>query len=143
MPIRKANAQWNGDLLKGNGTISTETGVLNNTQFNFSSRFEEGKGTNPEELIGAAHAGCYSMALSAGLSGGGFKVNWVKTSDTVHIDKVDGGFAITAIDINCEANVEGISKEDFLKAAEDTKAGCPVSKALTGVKFNLNAKLVE
>lgn len=142
MPIRKANAQWNGDLLKGNGTISTETGVLENTQFNFSSRFEEGKGTNPEELIGAAHAGCYSMALSAGLSAEGFKVNWVKTQDSVHIDKVEGGFAITAIDINCEASVEGITEEQFLKAAEGTKAGCPVSKALTGVKFNLNAKLV-
>lgn len=142
MPVRKANAQWNGDLLTGNGTISTQTGVLENTQFNFSSRFEEGKGTNPEELLGAAHAGCYSMALSAGLSASGFKVNWVKTADTVHIDKGEGGFAITTIDINCEANVLGISEEAFLKAAKETEAGCPVSKALTGVKFNLTAKLV-
>jgi osmotically inducible protein OsmC len=141
MPVRKASAEWRGDLLKGSGNITTESKILNNVAYNFVSRFESGKETNPEELIGAAHAACYSMALANGLSGAGFKVNSIKTEDKVHIVKLDSGFTITKIEIDSVADVDGIDEATFYKHAEDTKKGCPVSKALTGVEMILNAKL--
>ena len=141
MPVRKANAEWRGDLKNGSGNISTETGVLNNTAYNFVSRFEQGNETNPEELIGAAHAACYSMALANGLAGAGFTVNSIKTEDKVHIDKLDSGFTITKIEISTEADVEGVDDETFQKHAEDTKKACPVSKALTGTEMVLTATL--
>lgn len=142
MPIRKAKAEWSGDLLSGKGNLATETGSFNG-QYSFSSRFEEGTGTNPEELIAAAHAGCYSMALSAGLAKGGYKPISVKTEDQVYIEKLEEGFRITKIVVNCEAVVEGIDEATFQTYAENTKNTCPVSKALTGTTFELNAKLVQ
>ncbi|HTP59082.1 MAG TPA: OsmC family peroxiredoxin [Spirochaetia bacterium] len=143
MPVRKGQAEWQGDLLKGKGTLGTETGTLKGVPYNFSSRFESGKGTNPEELLAAAHAACYSMALSAGLSGKGYKVNSIRTEDTVHIDKQGDGFAITTIEISTEASVDGIDDATFQKFAEETKIGCPVSKALTGPRMVLKARLTK
>lgn len=143
MPIRSANATWKGNLKEGKGSVSTESGLVSDADYSFAKRFENEKGTNPEELLGAAHAACYSMALSNALSSDGFTVKSVKTADKVHLDKVANGFAITKIEINCEAEVSGIDEKTFLKFAEDTKKGCPVSKALTGVEFVLNAKLLK
>jgi osmotically inducible protein OsmC len=141
MPVRTASAEWKGNLTQGTGTINTETGVLKNTAYNFVSRFEQGNETNPEELIGAAHAACFSMALAHALSGAGFKVNSVQTEDKVHINKTDAGFTITKIEVNTTADVEGIDNDTFQKHAESTKTGCPVSKALTGTHLVLTAKL--
>jgi len=141
MPVRKGHGEWQGDLLKGKGTLGTETGTLKGVPYSFSSRFESGKGTNPEELLAAAHAACYSMALSAGLSGKGYKVNSIRTEDSVHIDKQGDGFAITTIEVSTEASVDGIDDATFQKFAEETKVGCPVSKALAGARFELKARL--
>jgi len=141
MPIRTANATWNGDLKTGKGIVSSESGLIKDAAYNFGQRFEEVKGTNPEELLGAAHAACFSMAFSAGLSGAGFKVKSVKTTDKVHLDKVGDGFTITKIEITCDAEVEGVDEKKFQEIAEGTKKGCPVSRALTGVEFVLKATL--
>lgn len=141
MPVRKGSAIWNGTLKEGNGTLSTETGTLKNIAYNFTSRFEEGNQTNPEELIGAAHSGCFSMALSGMLTTAGFKVNSIKTEDKVHIVKQENGFTITKIEINTTGDVEGINEEEFRKYAENAKSGCPVSRALTGTSFVLTASL--
>ena len=141
MPIRKGHGEWHGDLTKGSGSLGTESGTLRNVAYSFSSRFESGKGTNPEELIAAAHAACYSMALSAALSGAGFKVNSIRTEDQVHVEKQGAGFAITRLDIDTEASVEGIDEATFQKHAEETKKGCPVSKALAIPTVVLNARL--
>jgi lipoyl-dependent peroxiredoxin len=141
MPTRTANATWNGDLKTGKGIVSAESGLFKDAAYNFAQRFENAKGTNPEELLGAAHAACYSMALSAGLSGAGFKVKSVKTTDKVHIDKVGDGFTITKIEVSCDAEVEGVDEKKFQEIAENTKKGCPVSRALTGVEFILKATL--
>lgn len=143
MPIRKGNAEWRGDLIKGSGNISSESGVLKDVAYNFVSRFEQGNETNPEELLGAAHSACFSMALSNNLSKAGFKVNSVKTEDKVHIEKLEAGFTITKIEVNTVGNVEGIDEGEFKKQAEEAKKGCPVSRALTGVEFILNAALVK
>jgi osmotically inducible protein OsmC len=143
MPIRKGNAEWRGDLIKGSGNISSESGVLKNVAYNFVSRFEQGNETNPEELVGAAHAACFSMALSNNLSKAGFKVNSVKTEDKVYIEKLEAGFTITKIEMNTVGNVEGIDEAEFKKQAEEAKKGCPVSRALTGVQFVLNANLAK
>jgi osmotically inducible protein OsmC len=141
MPIRKANAEWKGDLKGGKGSLNTETKVLNNTAYDFGSRFETGSTTNPEELIGAAHAGCFSMALANSISKEGFKVNSIKTDANVYLEKLESGFTITKIELNTVGDVEGIDAATFAKHAEQTKGGCPVSKALTGPKIILNAKL--
>ena len=133
MPVRKGYGEWKGDLQRGSGSLGTESGSLKGLAYSFSSRFESGKGTNPEELLGAAHAACYSMALAAAVSSAGFKVDSIRTEDSVHIDKQADGFAITGIDIATEASIEGID--------EDTKKGCPVSKALSGLRLTLVAKL--
>ena len=143
MPVRKANAEWRGDLIKGSGNISSESGVLKEAAYNFISRFEQGKETNPEELLGAAHSACYSMALSNALSKAGFKVNFVRTEDKVHIEKLEAGFTITKIEVNTEGSVDGIDAAAFSAQAEDAKKNCPVSRALTGVEFVLNARLVK
>jgi osmotically inducible protein OsmC len=140
---RKGYGEWRGDLPKGKGTLGTESEALKGVPYSFSSRFESGKGTNPEELLAAAHAACYSMALSAGLSGKGYKVNSVRTEDSVHIEKQGDGFAITTIEIDTEASVDGIDDATFQKFAEETKVGCPVSKALAGPRMVLKAKLVK
>ena len=141
MPVRKASAQWMGDLKNVKGLLNTETKLLNNTGYDFGSRFETGSTTNPEELVGAAHAGCYSMALANSLAKEGFKVNAINTEAKVHLEKLEDGFAITKIELDSIGDVEGIDAETFAKHAEQTKTGCPVSKALTGPMIILNAKL--
>lgn len=141
MPVRKANAEWKGNLKEGNGIISTETGVLKNTAYNFVSRFETGKETNPEELLGAAHSSCYSMALAGALSGAGFKVNSIFTEDKVHIEKLETGFTVTRIEVNCKADVEGVDNATFQKLAAETKSGCPIAKALNVKEIILTAEL--
>ncbi|MBT8380034.1 MAG: OsmC family protein [Ignavibacteria bacterium] len=141
MPVRKANAQWQGDLKNGKGALNTETKLLENTAYDFGSRFDKGSHTNPEELIGAAHAGCYSMALANSISKEGFKVNSINTDAKVYLEKLEDGFTITKIELDSIGDVEGIDAATFAKHAEQTKSGCPVSKALTGPMIVLNAKL--
>ena len=137
---RKASAVWTGGLKDGKGTISTDSGVLSNSQYSFGTRFEEGKGTNPEELIGAAHAGCFSMALSAQLGEAGIKPERIETTATVTLDKSDGGFAITAVHLDVRAKIPGADQQAFEKAANDAKIGCPVSK-LFKAQITMDAKL--
>ena len=127
---RSASAEWKGGLKDGKGTISTESGVLANTQYSFGTRFENGKGTNPEELIGAAHAGCFSMALSAQLGEAGMTADSIATTATVNLEKVEGGFAITAVHLMVKAKIPGADQAKFMTAANNAKAGCPVSKVL-------------
>ena len=139
---RKASAVWQGDLKSGKGSISTASGVLSKTQYSFGTRFEQGVGTNPEELIAAAHAGCFSMALAAGLGKGGFNPESVRTTAKVHLEKQDAGFAITRIELDTEAKVPGIDNAKFQEFADGAKKGCPVSKALAGAQISLNARLL-
>jgi osmotically inducible protein OsmC len=127
---RSASAVWKGGLKDGKGAISTASGVLADTQYSFSTRFEEGKGTNPEELIAAAHAGCFSMALSAQLGNAGKTAESIHTEATVTMDKTDAGFTITAVHLKVRAKVPGASPPDFQQAAEAAKQGCPVSRVL-------------
>lgn len=138
MPSRKAEAEWKGNLKDGKGTLRTESGAANGS-YSFVSRFEEGSGTNPEELIAAAHAGCFSMALSAGLSKAGHEPVSVRTEATVHLEKVDQGFQITRIELDCKAEVPGISDEDFQKEAASAKENCPISKLLRTAEITLKA----
>ena len=137
---RKGSAVWRGGLKDGKGIVSTESGVLSNTQYSFSTRFEDGKGTNPEELIAAAHAGCFSMALSAQLGGAGITPDQIQTTATVSLDKTDGGFAITAIHLDVVAKIPGGDKQAFDTAADNAKAGCPVSKVLNAT-ITMDARL--
>ena len=141
MPVRKADAEWNGTLKEGAGHVRTESGAID-TQYSFGSRFESGVGTNPEELIGAAHAGCFTMALSAGLSKAGYVPTRVKTTAAVRLDKVGEGFGITKIDLECEADVPDLDDGTFQEQAKTAKANCPVSKALAGVEISLKATLL-
>ena len=127
---RSASAVWSGGLKEGRGSISTESGVLSDTQYSFSTRFEAGKGTNPEELIAAAHAGCFSMALSAQLANEGKTAQRIRTEATVTLLKTDAGFTITAVHLTVRAQVPDITPPDFEKAAGNAKNGCPVSRAL-------------
>ena len=139
---RSASAMWNGDLKSGKGTISTDSGVLSNTQYSFSTRFENGVGTNPEELIAAAHAACLSMALSAGLEGAGKVARRISTKASCTIEKAGAGFKITKMRLEVRGDVPGIDQAAFAKAAEAAKEGCPVSGALKGnVEFELDARL--
>ena len=142
MPVRRAEAEWKGSLLEGNGHMKMGTGAYDGP-FSFKSRMENGVGTNPEELIAAAHAGCFSMAFSAGLGKAGFTPMRVHTVAAVHFDKVDAGFAITSIDLETEAEIPGIDEATFQELAEGAKKGCPVSKALAGTTINLKAKLIK
>lgn len=141
MPVRKASASWKGNLKEGKGSVSTETSTLNSVAYNFVSRFESGSTTNPEELLGAAHAACFSMALAGNLAGAGFKVNEISTEDNVHIQKLDNGWTVTKLEVNVVADVEGVDNETFQKYAEDTKKGCPISRALNIKEVVLTAKL--
>lgn len=140
--IRTSKAQWNGSLKDGNGTVSLGSGAYDG-QYSFSSRFESGTGTNPEELIAAAHAGCFSMALSAGLGKAGHTATRISSEAKVHLEKVGEGFSITKIDLVTEGVVPGIDEATFLEFAENAKKGCPVSRALSAVEITLNAKLVQ
>ena len=143
MPVRKADAVWNGKLQDGNGTMKMASGAYEG-QYSFSSRFEEGTGTNPEELIAAAHAGCYSMALSGSLGRAGFDPKSVSTTAKVHINKKpEGGFIINKIELETEADVPGIEDGQFQEIANATKDACPVSVALGAVEeITVTAKLV-
>src|ERR687884_1122261 len=127
---RKASAIWQGGLKDGQGKISTESGVLANTQYSFSTRFEEGKGTNPEELIAAAHAGCFSMALSGQLGNAGMTAESIRTSAAVTLEKTDAGFTVTSIHLDVTAKIPGADQQAFETAANNAKAGCPVSRLL-------------
>lgn len=138
---RTADARWNGDLMKGNGTMRLGSGAYEG-KYSFGSRFDQDPGTNPEELIGAAHAGCFSMALSGALAKGGHAPENIETRAIVHLEKQEGGFAITGIDLTTKARVPGISEEAFLEIAEGAKQGCPVSKALAAVPIRLDATLI-
>ncbi len=138
---RKGSAVWTGGLKDGKGTVSTASGVLKETQYSFSTRFENGIGTNPEELIAAAHAGCFSMALSAQLGNDNLKPERIETTATVTLEKQDAGFAITTVHLDVTARIPGATEEAFRKSAEAAKAGCPVSKLLNA-KITMNARLV-
>lgn len=137
---RKASAQWKGGIKDGKGTISSDSGVLAETQYSFSTRFENGIGTNPEELIAAAHAGCFSMALSAELGEAGMTAESIKTTASVNIDKVEGGFAITTVHLDVTARIPGADQQAFESAANNAKINCPVSKVLNA-KITMDAKL--
>ena len=142
MPVRNAEAEWKGDLLQGSGHMKLGTGAYDGP-FSFKSRMEEGPGTNPEELIGAAHAGCFSMAFSAGAAKAGFTPTRVHTKAKVHFDKVEAGFAITSIELEMEAQIPNIDNAKFQELAEGAKKGCPVSKALAATPITLKATLVN
>jgi osmotically inducible protein OsmC len=137
---RKASAVWQGDLKQGKGAISTESGVLKETQYSFSTRFENGVGTNPEELIAAAHAGCFSMALSAELGKAGMNPSRIATTATLTMDKLEAGWTVTAIHLDTVASVSGADAAAFARVADSAKTGCPISRLLKA-NITLNAKL--
>jgi len=138
---RKASAVWRGGLKDGQGTVSTDSGVLKQTPYSFSTRFENQPGTNPEELIAAAHAGCFSMALSAQLGNAGMTPESIETTATLTLEKTDAGFTITAIHLDTQARVPGADRGKFEECANNAKAGCPVSRVLNA-KISMNATLV-
>jgi osmotically inducible protein OsmC len=140
MPVRNADALWEGSLQDGHGTMALGSGAFEG-QYSFGSRFEEGTGTNPEELIGAAHAGCFSMQLSGILGKAGHSPDEITTTARVHIDKVGDGFEITKIELNTNAKVPGLSADEFQGFADQAKQSCPVSKALAAVDISLEAAL--
>ncbi len=142
MPKRSGSAVWKGGLKDGTGTVSTESGVLANIPYNFSKRFESEKGTNPEELIAAAHAACFSMALSAQLGNAGMKAESINTTATVSLEQVEGGFAVTSSHLETTVRIPNADKAAFDKAAENAKSGCPISKLLNA-KITMNAKLQQ
>jgi lipoyl-dependent peroxiredoxin len=141
MPTRKAQAEWNGNLMRGSGRLAVGSGAVD-VPYSFKSRFEEGQAaTNPEELIGAAHAGCFTMALVARLSNAGFTPTHIHTDAAVTLDKIGDGFSITRIDLDTSAEIPGIDDATFQQHAADAKQNCPVSKALAGTKIGLKATL--
>lgn len=140
MAVRSAEAFWEGDLKGGKGRVKAESGAIEG-QYSFSTRFEEGKGTNPEELIAAAHAGCFSMALSAALGKAGFKPERIHTTAKVHLETGSAGPSIPRIELETEATVPGIDDAAFQEQAEGAKKNCPVSKVLAGAEISLKAKL--
>ncbi|GAB2939485.1 OsmC family protein [Micromonospora polyrhachis] len=141
MPIRTASARWQGNLTEGSGTIRTGKGGYEGN-YSFKSRFEEGEGTNPEELIGAAHAGCFSMALSKALADAGSPATSVETTARVHLDKTDAGMTVTRIDLDTVAEVPGLDGAEFAKFAEGAKENCPISRLLApGAEITLTARL--
>ncbi len=140
MPVRKAQAEWKGDLAGGSGTVRSESGALEGS-YSFGSRFEEAEGTNPDELIGAALASCFAMALSHGLAEAGHDPESVRATADVHLEKVEGGFRIDRIRLGCRARVPGLDDALFQEQARDAKENCPVSQALTGTEITLDATL--
>lgn len=140
---KTATAHWSGGLKEGRGRISTQSGALEAQPYGFNTRFEDKPGTNPEELIGAAHAGCFSMAFSMILGNYDAVADEIDTKATVSLEEQGGGFAITKIHLDMTAKVPGISEEDFLEAATTAKDNCPVSKVLAGADITLDAKLVD
>lgn len=142
MPYRKANAVWEGDLQTGQGKMSLGSGAYEGA-YSFQTRMGEAPGTNPEELIGAALAGCFSMALSSGLTKAAQAPERIKTDAKVHFEKQDGGWAISSIDLLTEVEVSGLDEAAFKAIAEETKKACPVSKALTGTEIRLEAHMLS
>jgi len=138
--IRKASAVWRGDLKGGKGSISTESGVLAQIQYSFSTRFENGKGTNPEELIAAAHAGCFSMALSAELGKAGLTAESIQTTATLTMERLDAGWTVTRIHLEVLATIPGANAATFNPAANAAKAGCPISRLLN-TTMTMDARL--
>ena len=138
---RSASAQWKGGLKDGKGTVSTETGVLSAVPYNFRMRFEDEKGTNPEELVAAAHAACFSMALSLFLGNAGMTADSIETKATVTLEQVDGGFSVTSSHLDTTVRIPNADRAAFETAAEGAKAGCPISKLLNA-KITMNARLV-
>jgi lipoyl-dependent peroxiredoxin len=139
---RKASAHWSGGLKDGKGTISAPSGVLNNTPYSFARRFENEPGTNPEELIAAAHAACFSMALSGQLGAAGMTAQAIDTTATVTLEKLESGFAITKIHLDVAVKIPGGDQAKFDQAAKNAKEGCPVSKVLKAATITMDAKLV-
>ena len=137
---RTGSAVWQGGIKDGKGTVSTESGVLDGAQYSFSTRFEDGKGTNPEELLAAAHAGCFSMALSKQLNDAGFTADSINTTASVRLEKTDAGFSITKVHLDVTARVPGADAAAFETAADNAKAGCPVSR-LFNAEITMDAKL--
>ena len=137
---RKASAVWRGDLKTGKGSISSDSGVLKDTQYSFGTRFENGVGTNPEELIAAAHSGCFAMAFSAELGKAGFTPASIHATATVTLDKTDAGFTVTESHLEMTAKIPGIDQAKFTAIANGAKAGCPISRVLNA-KVTLDAKL--
>lgn len=137
---RKASAVWNGSLKEGKGRISTDSGVLRDTQYSFSTRFEDGAGTNPEELIAAAHAGCFSMALSGQLTNAGLTAESIDTTATVTMEKTDAGFTVTKVHLDVAATVPGADAQAFETAANNAKSGCPISRLLKA-EITMDARL--
>ena len=138
--LRKGSAVWRGGIRDGKGTVSTESGTLDGAQYSFSTRFEDGKGTNPEELLAAAHAGCFSMALSKQLGDAGMTAESINTTAAVRLEKTDAGFSITKVHLDVTARIPGADPEAFQTAANNAKAGCPVSR-LFNAEITLDAKL--
>jgi lipoyl-dependent peroxiredoxin len=139
MPTRTADARWNGDLPSGNGTMEFGGGAFSG-QYSFGSRFEEGAGTNPEELIAAAHAGCFSMQLAGLLGQAGHAPDSVRTTAKIHLDEDDGGFSITRSVLESEASVSGLDDDEFQRIASEAKEICPVSRALGAIEISLDAR---
>ncbi|HEX7833690.1 MAG TPA: OsmC family protein [Thermoanaerobaculia bacterium] len=139
---RNASAQWNGGLKDGKGTISTASGALSQTQYSFGTRFEDGVGTNPEELIAAAHAGCFSMALSGQLTNAGTPPESIETTATVTMEKLEAGFTVTGVHLDVTAKVPGIDQAAFDTAANNAKVGCPISRLLNAT-ITMDAKLAS
>lgn len=139
---RKASAVWKGGLKDGKGAISTDSGVLDSTQYSFDTRFEEGKGTNPEELIAAAHAGCFSMALSGQLGNAGMTAEEINTTATITLEKTDAGFTVTSSHLDVSVKIPGADAKAFETAANNAKAGCPISRLLN-TTITMDAKLVS
>lgn len=137
---RKGSAIWKGGLKDGRGTVSTDSGVLSDAQYSFSTRFEDGMGTNPEELIGAAHAGCFSMALSGQLGNAGLTAESINTTATVTLEKSDDGFTVTTVHLQVKAKVPGADQQAFETAANNAKAGCPISRLLNA-EITMDAQL--
>ena len=138
---RTGSAVWKGGLKDGKGTVSTQSGVLKDTQYSFSTRFENGVGTNPEELIAAAHAGCFSMALSGQLGGANLTAESINTTATLTLEKTDAGFTVTKIHLSVTAKIPGADKTAFETAANAAKAGCPISRLLAAAEITMDAKL--
>jgi osmotically inducible protein OsmC len=143
MPVRTAEAEWRGTLKEGSGTVSTESGALSDQPYTFRSRFEDGQGgTNPEELIGAAHAGCFTMFFSNLAARAGYPVTRAHTTARVHVESREGGPEIPRIELAMEAEAPGLSEDDFRRLADEAKARCPVSKVLRAAEITLDARLV-
>jgi lipoyl-dependent peroxiredoxin len=139
---RTASAHWSGGLKDGKGTVSTQSGALNQTQYSFSTRFENGVGTNPEELIAAAHAGCFSMALSGQLGSAGMTAESIDTKATLTLEKTEPGFTITAIHLDVKVKIPGADQAKFNEAAQNAKKGCPISRVLN-TTITMDAQLVS